>query len=255
MDKVAELMKAGKAREIADMRDETDLNGLKITIDLKRGTDPDKLMAKLFRSTTLQDSFSCNFNILIAGMPRVMGVREILEEWTAWRTEGVRRRTYFVMKKKQDKLHLLKGLKKILLDIDRAIKIIRETEEDAEVVPNLMIGFGIDNIQAEYVADIKLRNINKEYILKRIEEVAGLEEEIADLQDIVCNPRPHQEDHHGRAPGGAEEVRRPPPDGESSMSTRAPPRRTRRTRPRTTRSTCSAPGRATSKRSPPSPCA
>ncbi len=188
MDKVAELIKAGKIKEIADMRDETDLNGLKITIDLKRGTDPDKLMAKLFKSTTLQDACSCNFNILIAGMPRVMGVGEILEEWTAWRMDGVRRRTYHVMKKKQEKLHLLKGLKKILLDIDRAIKIIRETEEDAEVVPNLMIGFGIDNIQAEYVADIKLRNINKEYILKRIEEVAGLEEEIADLQDIVNNP-------------------------------------------------------------------
>ena len=188
MDKVAELIKAGKIKEIADMRDETDLNGLKITIDLKRGTDPDKLMAKLFKSTTLQDACSCNFNILIAGMPRVMGVGEILEEWTGWRMDGVRRRTYYVMKKKQEKLHLLKGLKKILLDIDRAIKIIRETEEDAEVVPNLMIGFGIDQLQAEYVADIKLRNINKEYILKRIEEVAGLEEEIADLQDIVNNP-------------------------------------------------------------------
>ena len=171
------------------MRDETDLNGLKITIDLKRGADPDKLMARLFRSTTLQDSFSCNFNILIAGMPRVMGVRQILEEWTAWRMEGVRRRTYFVMKKKQDKLHLLKGLKKILLDIDKAIQIIRETEEDAEVVPNLMIGFGIDDVQAEYVADIKLRNINKEYILKRLDEVEQLEAEIADLQDIVNNPQ------------------------------------------------------------------
>ena len=188
MDKVAELIKGGKIREITDMRDETDLNGLKITIDLKRGTDPDKLMAKLFKSTTLQDACSCNFNILIAGMPRVMGVREILEEWSAWRMDGVRRRTYHVMKKKQEKLHLLKGLKKILLDIDRAIQIIRETDEDAEVVPNLMIGFGIDQLQAEYVADIKLRNINKEYILKRIEEVAGLEEEIADLQDIVNNP-------------------------------------------------------------------
>ena len=188
MDKVAELIKAGKIKEIADMRDETDLNGLKITIDLKRGTDPDKLMAKLFKSTTLQDACSCNFNILIAGMPRVMGVGEILEEWTGWRMEGVRRRTYYVMKKKQEKLHLLKGLKKILLDIDRAIKIIRETEEDAEVVPNLMIGFGIDDIQAEYVADIKLRNINKEYILKRIEETSTLEEEIADLRDIVENP-------------------------------------------------------------------
>ena len=146
-------------------------------------------MARLFRSTPLQDSFSCNFNILIAGMPRVMGVREILEEWTAWRMDGVRRRTYFVMKKKQDKLHLLRGLKKILLDIDKAIQIIRETEEDAEVVPNLMIGFGIDDVQAEYVADIKLRNINKEYILKRIEEVEQLEAEIADLQDLVNNPQ------------------------------------------------------------------
>ena len=188
IDKVAELIKAGKIKEIADMRDETDLSGLKLTIDLKRGTDPDKLMAKLFKSTPLQDSFSCNFNILIAGMPKVMGVREILDEWTAWRMDGVRRRTYFVMKKKEEKLHLLKGLKKILLDIDRAIKIIRETEEDAEVIPNLMIGFGIDSIQAEYVADIKLRNINKEYILKRVEETASLEDEIADLKDLVNNP-------------------------------------------------------------------
>ena len=188
MDKVAELIKAGKVREITDMRDETDLNGLKLTIDLKRGADPDKLMARLFRSTTLQDSFSCNFNILIAGMPRVMGVREILEEWTAWRMECVRRRVYFDMKKKQEKLHLLKGLKKILLDIDRAIRIIRETEEDAEVVPNLMIGFGIDTAQAEFVADIRLRNINKEYILRRTAEVDTLEGEIADLQDTVNRP-------------------------------------------------------------------
>ena len=188
MDKVSDLIRGGKIREISDMRDETDLSGLKLTIDLKRGVDPEKLMQKLFRQTTLMDAYPCNFNVLIAGMPRVMGVGEILEEWTGWRMDGVRRRTYHVMKKKQEKLHLLKGLKKILLDIDRAIKIIRETEEDAEVVPNLMIGFGIDNIQAEYVADIKLRNINKEYILKRIEEVAGLEEEIADLQDIVNNP-------------------------------------------------------------------
>ncbi len=188
MDKVAELIKAGKAKEIADMRDETDLNGLKLTIDLKRGTDPDKLMARLFRTTPLQDSFPCNFNILIAGMPRVMGVGELLEEWCAWRMDGVRRRTYFIMKKKQEKLHLLKGLKRILLDIDRAIKTIRETEEDAEVIPNLMIGFGIDEVQAEYVAEIKLRNINKEYILKRIEETSTLEEEISDLQDIVNKP-------------------------------------------------------------------
>ncbi len=189
MDKVAELIKAGRIKEIADMRDETDLNGLKLTIDLKRGADPEKLMARLFKSTPLQDSFACNFNILIAGMPRVMGVGEILDEWTAWRMDGVRRRTYYVMKKKQEKLHLLKGLKRILLDIDRAIRIIRETEEDDQVVPNLMIGFGIDSVQAEYVADIKLRNINKEYILKRIEEVAGLEEEIADLQATVDDPR------------------------------------------------------------------
>ena len=189
MDKVAELVKAGKIKEIADMRDETDLTGLKLAIDLKRGTDPDKLMAKLFRMTPLQDSQSCNFNILIAGMPRVMGVREILEEWTAWRAESVRRRVYFNMKKKQDKLHLLKGLQRILLDIDRAIKIIRETEEDAEVVPNLMIGFGIDQVQAEYVADIRLRNINKEYILKRTQEVDALEAEIADLEATVNDPK------------------------------------------------------------------
>ncbi len=188
MDKVTELVKAGKLKEIADMRDETDLNGLKLTIDLKRGSDPDKLMQRLFKSTPLQDSFSCNFNILIAGMPRVMGVREILEEWTAWRIEGVRRRTYFIQKKKKDKLHLLKGLKKILLDIDKAIKIIRDTELDAEVIPNLMIGFGIDQIQAEYVADIRLRNINKEYILKRVAETDELEKEIADLQAILDDP-------------------------------------------------------------------
>ncbi len=189
MDKVAELVKSGKIKEISDMRDETDLSGLKLTIDLKRGTDPDKLMQKLYRMTSLRDSFSCNFNILVGGMPRVMGVGEILEEWTAWRMDGVRRRTYFVMKKKQDKLHLLKGLKRILLDIDRAIQIIRETEEDAEVIPNLMIGFGIDDIQAEYVAEIKLRNINKEYILRRIEETSSLEDEIADLQAIVGDPK------------------------------------------------------------------
>ena len=170
------------------MRDETDLNGLKLTIDLKRGADPDKLMARLFRATPLQDTFSCNFNILIAGMPRVMGVGEILEEWTGWRMDGVRRRTWFACKKKEEKLHLLKGLKRILLDIDKAIAIIRETEEDAEVVPNLMIGFGIDQVQAEYVADIKLRNINKEYILKRIDEVDSREAEISDLKDIVHSP-------------------------------------------------------------------
>jgi len=189
MDKVAELMKLGKIKEIADMRDETDLSGLKLTIDLKRGTDPDKLMAKLFKSTPLMDSQSCNFNILIAGMPKVMGVREILEEWIAWRMESVRRRIYHSMSKKKEKLHLLKGLRRILLDIDRAIKIIRETEEDAEVIPNLMIGFGIDQLQAEYVADIRLRNINKEYILKRTQEVDTLEDEIADLEDMVNSPK------------------------------------------------------------------
>ena len=189
MDKVSELVKAGKIKEIADMRDETDLTGLKLAIDLKRGTDPDKLMSKLFRMTPLMDSQSCNFNVLIAGMPRVMGVREILEEWTAWRANSIRRRVYFNMKKKQDKLHLLQGLRRILLDIDRAIQIIRETEEDAEVVPNLMIGFGIDQVQAEYVADIRLRNINKEYILKRTQEVDSLEAEIEDLQATVNDPK------------------------------------------------------------------
>ena len=182
MDKISELVKAGKLKEISDMRDETDLNGLKLTLDLKRGVDADKLMAKLFKTTTLQDAFGCNFNILIAGMPRVMGVREILQEWTAWRTECVRRRLYFQMNKKKDKLHLLKGLGRILLDIDKAIAIIRETELDAEVVPNLMIGFGIDQIQAEYVAEIKLRNINKEFILNRLKETESLEKEIAELE-------------------------------------------------------------------------
>ena len=188
MDKVAELIKAGKVKEISDMRDETDLSGLKLTIDLKRGADPDKLMQKLFKATTLQDTASCNFNVLIGGMPRVMGVRELLDEWCAWRTESVKRRVYFVLKKRQDKLHLLKGLKKILLDIDKAIKIIRETEKEADVVPNLMIGFGIDQIQAEYVAEIKLRNINREYILKRVEETASLESEIEDLEDTLARP-------------------------------------------------------------------
>ena len=189
LDKVAELIKAGKAKEIADMRDETDLSGLKLTIDLKRGTDPDKLMAKLYKQTPLEDSFACNFNVLIAGSPQVLGVRQILEEWTAWRTESVRRRVYFVLKKKQDKLHLLKGLKRILLDIDKAIKIIRETEEEAEVIPNLMIGFGIDQIQAEFVAEIKLRNINKEYILKRTRETDALRDEIDDLEDVLNSPK------------------------------------------------------------------
>ena len=185
IDKVSELIKAGKIREIADMRDETDLNGLKLTIDLKRGVDPEKLMQKLFRSTPLMDSFSCNFNILIEGMPKVLGVGEILEEWTAWRSQCVRRRVYFQLQKKKDKLHLLQGLGKILLDIDKAIAIIRETEQEQDVVPNLMIGFGIDEIQAEYVAEIKLRNINKEYILKRIQETASLEAESEDLQKTL----------------------------------------------------------------------
>ena len=189
LDKVAELIKAGKAKEIADMRDETDLSGLKLTIDLKRGADPDKLMARLFKQTPLEDAFSCNFNVLIGGMPQVLGVRRILEEWTAWRTESVRRRVFFVLGKRREKLHLLKGLKRILLDIDKAIRIIRETEEESEVIPNLMIGFGIDQVQAEYVAEIKLRNINKEYILKRVKETEALQDEIDDLEDILQDPR------------------------------------------------------------------
>ena len=189
MDKVAELIKAGKIKEITDMRDETDLGGLKLTIDLKRGVDPEKLMQKLFRLTPLQDSFPCNFNILIAGMPRVMGVGEILEEWTAWRTDCVKRRIFFQVRKKEDRLHLLKGLERILLDIDKAIRIIRETELESEVIPNLMIGFGIDEIQANYVAEIKLRNINKEYILKQTKAIDQLEKEIAELKDILESSR------------------------------------------------------------------
>ena len=185
LDKAAELIKAGKLKEVSDMRDETDLGGLKIAVDLKRGADPDKVMAKLYRATPLQDAMGCNFNILVAGTPRVMGVREILEEWCAWRTESVRRRVYFTLQKKKDKLHLLKGLKRILLDIDKAIAIIRQTEEESEVVPNLMIGFGIDEVQAEFVAEIKLRNINKEYILKRVNEEEALRAEIEDLEDLV----------------------------------------------------------------------
>ena len=182
MDKVAELIKVGKIKEIADMRDETDLGGLKLTIDLRRGVEPEKLMQKLFRLTPLQDSFPCNFNILIAGMPRVMGVGEILEEWTAWRTDCVKRRIFFQIQKKEDRLHLLKGLERILLDIDKAIAIIRETELENEVIPNLMIGFGIDEVQANYVAEIKLRNINKEYILKQTKAIDQLEKEIAELR-------------------------------------------------------------------------
>ena len=179
MDKIAELVKAGRVKEISDMRDETDLNGLKLTIDLKRGQDPEKLMQKLFRTTPLEDSFACNFNILIAGMPRVMGVREILEEWTAFRTECVRRRTYHELHGKEKRLHLLRGLAAILLDIDKAVRIVRETEEEDEVLPNLMIGFGIDREQAEYVAEIRLRHLNREYILKRTQETDDLEADIA----------------------------------------------------------------------------
>ena len=189
MDKVSDLIRGGKIREISDMRDETDLSGLKLTIDLKRGVDPEKLMQKLFRQTTLMDAYPCNFNVLIAGMPRVMGVGEILEEWTAWRCQCVKRRVYFQLGKKRDKLHLLKGLERILLDIDKAIAIIRETELEAEVVPNLMIGFGIDQVQAEFVAEIKLRNINKEYILKRTAETGDLEREIQELEETLNSDR------------------------------------------------------------------
>ena len=189
IDKVAELIKTGKIREINDMRDETDLSGLRLAIDLKRGADPDKLMQKLFRMTTLQDAFPCNFNILVAGNPRVMGVGEILEEWTAWRIECIRRRVFFDLGKKKEKLHLLKGLERILLDIDRAIDIIRNTELESEVVPNLMMGFGIDQTQAEFVAEIKLRNINREYILKRTSETEELERDIEELESIVDNRR------------------------------------------------------------------
>ena len=189
IDKVAELIKTGRIREINDMRDETDLSGLRLAIDLKRGADPDKLMQKLFRMTTLQDAFPCNFNILVAGNPRVMGVGEILEEWTAWRIECIRRRVFFDLGKKKEKLHLLKGLERILLDIDRAIDIIRNTELESEVVPNLMMGFGIDQTQAEFVAEIKLRNINREYILKRTSETEELERDIEELESIVNNRR------------------------------------------------------------------
>lgn len=187
IEKVIDLVKQGKCKEISDIRDETGLDGLKITIDLKRGVDPDKLMQRLFRATPLEDTFSCNFNVLIAGFPRVMGVRELLEEWTAFRVECVRRRTYYDLKKKQDKLHLLLGLQKILLDIDKAIRIVRETREESEVVPNLMIGFGIDETQAEYVAEIRLRHLNREYILKRTEETESLEKEIRELEEILAS--------------------------------------------------------------------
>ena len=185
IEKIIDLVKQGKVKEISDIRDETGIDGLKITIDLKRGTDPDKLMAKLFKLTTLEDSFACNFNVLIGGVPMVLGVKELLEEWIAFRIECVKRRTFYDRTKKADKLHLLKGLEKILLDIDKAIKIIRETDEEIEVVPNLMIGFGIDKTQAEYVAEIKLRHLNREYILKRTQDIENLEKEIAELDDIL----------------------------------------------------------------------
>ena len=187
IEKVIQLVKAGKLKEISDIRDETGLDGLKITIDLKRGTDPDKLMLKLYKMTPLEDSFSCNFNVLIGGVPRVLGIKELLDEWIAFRVECVRRRTYFDLNKKKDKLHLLKGLQAILLDIDKAIKIVRETPEESRVVPNLMAGFGIDELQAEYVAEIKLRHINREYILKRTEEIENLEKEIAELEGVLAS--------------------------------------------------------------------
>ena len=185
IEKIIDLVKAGKIKDIADVRDETGIDGLKITIDLKRGVDPDRLMAKLYRFTTLEDSFSCNFNVLIGGVPRVLGVKALLEEWIAFRIECVRRRTYFDRNKKAEKLHLLKGLEAILLDIDKAVKIVRETDEESEVVPNLMIGFGLDEVQAEYVAEIKLRHLNREYILKRTAEIEALEKEIAELDEIL----------------------------------------------------------------------
>ena len=189
IDKVSELIKAGKIREINDMRNETDRTGLKLAIDLKRGVDPEKLMQKLFKLTTLQDTFACNFNILVSGNPKVMGVREIIDEWSAWRIECIRRKLFFDIARKKEKLHLLKGLARILLDIDKAIRIIRETELEDDVVPNLMMGFGIDKVQAEFVAEIKLRNINREYILKRTNETSSLEEEIEELENTVNNRR------------------------------------------------------------------
>ena len=189
IDKIVELVKGGKMREVADIRDETDLSGLKIAVDLKRGVDPERLMQKLFRMTPLEDTMSCNFNVLIGGYPRVMGARELLEEWTAFREECVKRRVYFDLKKKKEKLHLLLGLAKILLDIDKAIRIIRQTEEESEVVMNLMIGFGIDEIQAEYVAEIKLRHLNREYILKRTDEREELKEEISQMEEILGNQK------------------------------------------------------------------
>ncbi len=189
MDKIADLSKGGKIREISEMRDETALTGLKLTLDLKRGTDPEKLMQKLFRLTPLEDAFSCNFNVLIYGMPRVCGIRELIQEWTAFRSECVQRRIRFDLQKKKEKLHLLQGLGKILLDIDKAIRIVRETEEEREVVPNLMIGFGIDEPQAEYVAEIRLRHLNREYILNRINETDQLEKDIAEMEATLADPK------------------------------------------------------------------
>ncbi|HBQ46785.1 MAG TPA: topoisomerase IV, partial [Ruminococcaceae bacterium] len=185
VEKIADLVRQGKIREISDVRDETGLAGLKITLDLKRGADPDRLMRRLFRMTPLEDSFSCNFNVLVDGVPRVLGVRDLLREWTAFRVQCVRRRTAFELKSLQEKLHLLRGMQAILLDIDKAVAIVRRTEEESEVVPNLMIGFGIDRVQAEYVAEIKLRHLNREYILKRTQEVAKLEKEIGNLRKIL----------------------------------------------------------------------
>lgn len=193
IDKIIDRVKAGVIREISDVRDETGLSGMKLTIDLKRGVDPEKLMQKLFRITPLEDTFSCNFNVLIAGVPRVLGVKELLNEWIAFRVECVRRRTFYDLTKSKDKLHLLQGLAKILLDIDKAIRIIRQTEEESEVVPNLMIGFGIDETQAEYVAEIKLRHLNREYILKRTEDIDRLEREIAEMEDILAHRRKIQQ--------------------------------------------------------------
>lgn len=189
IDKIVDMVKGGRIKEISDLRDETDINGLKLTLDLKRGVDPDKLMTKLFKSTPLEDTFSCNFNVLISGMPRVMGVSELLLEWIAFREQCVKRRVFYDLNKKQDKLHLLEGLAKILLDIDKAVKIVRETDEDREVVPNLMIGFGIDQIQADYVAEIKLRHLNREFILKRTQEISSLEKDIAEMKEILADPK------------------------------------------------------------------
>ena len=209
IDKIIDRVKAGVIREISDVRDETGLAGMKLTIDLKRGVDPEKLMQKLFRITPLEDTFSCNFNVLIAGVPRVLGVKELLNEWIAFRVECVRRRTFYDLTKSKDKLHLLQGLAKILLDIDKAIRIIRQTEEESEVVPNLMIGFGIDEVQAEYVAEIRLRHLNREYILKRTDETGKLEQEIAEMEDILAHRRKIQQIIIGELRDVIEKYRQP----------------------------------------------